>query len=107
MTFKFGSCERLLMRLSVNPSERYSAPASPPTLTKGSTATELISGAGRMKYQKEKPAIARKRAPRATVLTSFLRLNSLALSSALKVGRDIGLLAVAARNWPVLAPSAE
>src|SRR3982751_2442137 len=94
MTFKFGSCERLLMRLSVNPSERYSVPASPPTLTKGSTATELISCTGRMKYQKEKPTTARTRAQRATILTSLLRLNSLALSNALKVGRAMGLLAV-------------
>src|SRR6185436_16214547 len=44
ITRRLGNCERLLMMLSVRPSERYSAPGSPLSLTNGSTATELIDG---------------------------------------------------------------
>src|SRR2546425_6288223 len=43
MTARFGICERLLIRLSVMPSLRYSVLGSLLALTKGNTATEEIS----------------------------------------------------------------
>src|SRR6185503_7255915 len=43
ITFKFGSCERLLMMLSVKPSDRYSAFGSLLSFTKGRMATEVIA----------------------------------------------------------------
>src|SRR6185295_16717306 len=42
ITFRFGSRDRLLMMLSVKPSDKYSAFGSLLSLTKGSIATELI-----------------------------------------------------------------
>ena len=42
ITFRFGNCDKLLMRLSVMPSLRYSAFGSPLAFTNGSTATESI-----------------------------------------------------------------
>src|ERR1044071_4639104 len=44
ITFRFGSRERLLMMLSVKPSDRYSALGSLLSLTNGRIATELIGG---------------------------------------------------------------
>src|SRR6266849_797315 len=43
MTARFGTWDRLLIRLSVSPSLRYSVLGSLPALTKGSTATDEIS----------------------------------------------------------------
>src|ERR1041385_1641904 len=44
ITVRFGSCERLLMMLSVRPSDRYSAFGSLLSFTNGKIATELIGG---------------------------------------------------------------
>src|ERR1041385_8502349 len=44
ITLRFGNCERLLMMLSVMPSERYSAFGSLLSFTNGRIATELIDG---------------------------------------------------------------
>src|SRR5438552_12798303 len=43
MTARFGTWDRLLIRLSVSPSLRYSVLGSLPALTKGRTASEEIS----------------------------------------------------------------
>ena len=43
MTDKFGNCDRLLIRLSVIPSLRYSVFGSLPALSKGNTAMDEIS----------------------------------------------------------------
>jgi hypothetical protein len=43
MTARLGSCERLLIRLSVMPSLRYSVLGSLLALTNGNTATDEIS----------------------------------------------------------------
>src|SRR5712692_2171323 len=53
MTLRSGSCESVLIKLSVRPSLRYSLPGSVVALTKGRTAIELIfsvSGRPRNKY---------------------------------------------------------
>src|SRR6185437_5708455 len=42
ITFRFGSCDRLLMMLSVRPSDRYSAFGSLLSFTNGKIGTELI-----------------------------------------------------------------
>ncbi len=42
MTFRFGNCEMLLMRLSVRPSLRYSASGLPPTFSNGRMARESM-----------------------------------------------------------------
>jgi hypothetical protein len=42
-TSSFGNCDKLLMRLSVMPSLRYSMLGSPLPFTKGSTANESIA----------------------------------------------------------------
>src|ERR1044072_5075704 len=47
ITFRFGSRERLLMILSVKPSDRYSAFGSLVSLTNGRIATELIGVHGK------------------------------------------------------------
>ncbi len=46
-TRSFGTCDRLLMTLSVMPSARYSAPGSVPLDANGSTARERVPRAGR------------------------------------------------------------
>jgi hypothetical protein len=43
MTLIRDTCDRLLMRLSVMPSERYSVSGSALALTKGKTATESMA----------------------------------------------------------------
>src|SRR5438132_5446913 len=43
MTARFGTWDRLLIRVSVSPSLRYSVLGSLPALTKGRTASEEIS----------------------------------------------------------------
>src|ERR1700688_2178126 len=53
ITFRSGSCESVLMRLSVKPSLRYSLFGSAVALTKGNTAMELtlwVSDFPRRKY---------------------------------------------------------
>src|ERR1041385_8580143 len=44
ITVRFGNCERLLMMLSVMPSDRYSAFGSLLSFANGRIATELIDG---------------------------------------------------------------
>ena len=46
MTRRLGNCERLLMMLSVMPSDRYSASGSLLSFTNGRMATEFIAGDG-------------------------------------------------------------
>src|SRR5260370_36880696 len=62
-TARLGSCERLLMRLSVNPSLKYSLFGSAVTLAKGRTASESMlepePGTSQRYAPKPKPANAR------------------------------------------------
>src|ERR1044071_4238625 len=44
ITLRFGNCERVLMMLSVMPSDRYSAFGSLLSFTNGRMATEFIAG---------------------------------------------------------------
>src|SRR4030095_1332971 len=66
----FGSSDKLLISVSVIPSERYSACGSPVSLTNGITATDLISFdapvLGRQKYPPS-PMLPSKITPRAAI----------------------------------------
>src|ERR1044071_2848262 len=59
ITFRFGSRERLLMMLSVKPSDRYSAFGSLVSLTNGRIATELIGRGADLLKKSTPPPTAR------------------------------------------------
>src|ERR1700739_1319104 len=57
-TLRFGSCESVLIRLSVRPSLRYSLPESAVALTKGSTAMDVIFSEADLERSQKKLAAA-------------------------------------------------
>src|SRR5438445_6458449 len=56
ITLKFGSCESVPIKLSVNPSLRYSLFGSAVAFTKGSTASDVTFGASDLPRSKYAPA---------------------------------------------------
>src|SRR5712692_805934 len=82
MTARFGTWERLLIRLSVRPSLRYSVLGSLPALTKGSTATDEISWPPlRPRHRKAADKISASTAAPATEPHSSFRVRPLAAGS--------------------------
>src|SRR5215469_8363130 len=103
-TAKLGNCERLLIRLSVRPSLKYSVLGSPVTLVKGNTASEsseLVDRATNQRYalNPSAPSIA-SRTARPVSNALLCRMNNPTATSVSELAPLASMLVAAAGEGP-------